>query len=221
MNGFADKLLRVDLLHRTFRVIPPEDYRKWTGGHGIGTAFCFDILVKEKRIDLSTIDGFQEQNVVTVMSTPLCGTGVPGASARMEVQGIGVHSASIDWFTRSSMGGRFPAMLKFAGWDGIVLEGTASTPVWLDIRDDQVVFRDCVDLQLWSTDTFQCQQRIRDFVLEGDGSKDWHQPPGLQNRTTQKPAVMAIGPSGENLSRLGKIIHDSGHAVGEGGFGAV
>ena len=109
MNGFAGKILRVDLTNRTTQVVPTEDYQHWVGGHGIGTAIFFDILVKEKKIDLKSISGFSEQNVVTLMSTPLCGTGVPGGSARLEAQGIGVHSAPKEWFTRSNVGGRFAA----------------------------------------------------------------------------------------------------------------
>lgn len=55
--------------------------------------------------------------VVTIMTSPLTGTLVPGAAGRSEVQGIGVQSSPIEWFTRSNFGGRFGAMLKYAGWD--------------------------------------------------------------------------------------------------------
>ena len=33
--------------------------------------------------------------------------------------------------------------------------------------------------------------------------------------------MLAIGPGGENLSRLGALIHDAGNASGQGGFGGV
>lgn len=52
-----------------------------------------------------------------------------------------MQSDPIGWFTRSNFGGRFATMLKHAGWDGIVIEGTADEPVWLDIRDKKVVLR--------------------------------------------------------------------------------
>jgi aldehyde:ferredoxin oxidoreductase len=221
MNGYAGKILRLDLSNRTFRIIDTQNYQHWFGGHGIGSAIFFDIMVKEKSRNLESIDGFSEQNIITIMAPPLCGTGVPGGSGRTEFQGIGVHSSPIGWFTRSDVGGRFASMLKFAGWDGIVLEGAANTPVWLDIRDGEVAVQDCLDLQLWGTDTHVCQQKIWDFVLEGGDPKNWHTPTGLQNKTTQKPAVLAIGPAGENKSRIAAIIHDSSHAVGEGGFGGI
>jgi aldehyde:ferredoxin oxidoreductase len=182
----------------------------------MGSAIFFD-LVKDK-----TIDGFDPANVVTIMTSPFCGTLVPAAGGRTEVQGIGVQSYPIGWFTRSNFGGRFSAMLKYAGWDGIVIEGQADEPVWIDIRDGDVQIRNCAELSLWGTDTWECQQTIWTYVL-GDGSYgDWFEPRGADGgHTTQRPAVLAIGPAGENLSRVACLIHDASNAAGQGGFGAV
>ena len=153
MNGYAGKILRLDLTEQKASVIPTSDYEGWGGGHGMGSAIFFD-LVKDK-----TVDGFDPANVVTIMTSPLCGTLVPAAGGRTELQGIGVQSFPIGWFTRSNFGGRFSAMLKYAGWDGIVIEGGADEPVWIDIRDGDVQIRDCAELSLWGTDTWECQQR--------------------------------------------------------------
>jgi aldehyde:ferredoxin oxidoreductase len=101
-----------------------------------------------------------------------------------------------------------------------VIEGRADEPVWIDIRDGDVQIRDCAALSLWGTDTWQCQQSIWSYVGDG-GYGDWFQPSGQGGRTTQRPAVLAIGPAGENLSRLACLIHDASNAAGQGGFGAV
>jgi aldehyde:ferredoxin oxidoreductase len=217
MNGYTGKILRLNLTDREVTSIATSDYEEWVGGHGMGSAIFFD-LVKDK-----TIDGFDPANVVTVMTSPLCGTLVPGASGRTEVQGIGVQSYPIGWFTRSNFGGRFSAMLKYAGWDGIVIEGKADTPVWIDARDDDVQIRDCSDLSLWGMDTRECQQTIWDYVAGSkEYGKDWVEPNGASGgRSTQRPAVVTMGPAGENLSRLACLIHDASNASGQGGFGAV
>ena len=97
-------------------------------------------------------------NVVTIMTSPLSGTLAPGASARTEVQGIGVQSSPIEWFTRSNFGGRFAPMLKYAGWDGIVIEGKADKPVWVDIRNEDVKIKDA--RHLWGLDTWKTQEEI-------------------------------------------------------------
>jgi aldehyde:ferredoxin oxidoreductase len=182
----------------------------------MGSAIFFD-LVKDK-----TIDGFDPRNVVTIMTSPLSGTLVPGASGRTEVQGIGVQSYPIGWFTRSNFGGRFSAMLKYAGWDGIVLEGKADKKVWIDIRDNDVEIRDCGPLSLWGKDTWDCQEIIWDYVAGSGEYGNWIEPTGNKGgQTTQRPAVLSIGPAGENLSRLACLIHDASNAAGQGGFGAV
>ncbi len=216
MNGYTGKILRVDLTGRKISTIPTARYEHWVGGHGMGSAIFFD-LVKDK-----SIDGFDPANVVTLMTSPLSGTLAPAGAARTEVQAIGVQSLPIGWYTRSNFGGRFSAMLKYAGWDGIVIEGRADDHVWLDIRNDSVTIRNCSELSLWGTDTWECQQKIFEYVAGKQAYGDWILPTGKDgDQTTQRPAVLAIGPAGENLSRMACMIHDAGNAAGQGGFGAV
>jgi len=216
MNGYAGKILRIDLTTRKKTIIPTAKYEHWIGGHGMGSAIFFD-LVKDK-----TIDGFDPANLVTIMTSPLSGTLVPGASGRTEVQGIGVQSVPIGWFTRSNFGGRFSSMLKYAGWDGIVIEGKADEPVWLDIRNDRVNISNCSKLSLWGADTWECQEKIWQYVAGNQDYGDWIAAHGQEaESTTQRPAVLAIGPAGENLSRMACLIHDASNGSGQGGFGAV
>jgi len=76
MNGYAGSILRLDLNSRNVSTMPTSDYEQWGGGHGIGSAIFFD-LVKDK-----TIDGLDPANVVTIMTSPLCGTLAPAAGGR-------------------------------------------------------------------------------------------------------------------------------------------
>jgi aldehyde:ferredoxin oxidoreductase len=211
MNGYAGKILRIDLTDRRISTIDTKDYEQWVGGHGMGSAIFWD-LVKDK-----TINGFHPDNVVTIMTSPLSGTLVPGASARTEVQGIGVQSSPIGWFTRSNFGGRFAPMLKYAGWDGIVIEGKADKPVWVDIRNEDVKIKDAH--HLWGLDTWKTQEDIWKEV-SGHGFGGWVELDS-ERRTTQRPAVLTIGPAGENLGRIACLIHDAGNGAGQGGFGGV
>jgi aldehyde:ferredoxin oxidoreductase len=103
-----------------------------------------------------------------------------------------------------------------------VIEGQADEPVWVDIRDGEVQIRNCAELSLWGTDTWECQQSIWSYVTGNEGYGDWFEPRGQDGgHTTQRPAVLTIGPAGENLSRLACLIHDASNAAGQGGFGAV
>jgi aldehyde:ferredoxin oxidoreductase len=215
MNGYTGKILKLDLGRQETSTIPTARYEEWVGGHGIGSALFFD-LVEDK-----TIDGFDPRNVVTIMTSPLTGSMAPGGSSRTEIQGIGVQTYPIGWFTRSNLGGRFGPMLKFAGWDGLVIVGKADKPIWIDIRNDQIHFREADPL--WGLDTWETQKRIWKYVLGSDQFDDWFElgDTADSGRTTQRPAVMAIAPTGEKLSRVAAIIHDAGNAAGQGGFGAV
>ncbi len=49
MNGYAGKILRIDLSAKKISSIPTQKYVQWGGGHGMGSAIFFD-LVKDKTI---------------------------------------------------------------------------------------------------------------------------------------------------------------------------
>ena len=213
MKGVMGKILRADLTGRRVTTIDTSAYEAWIGGHGIGSALYWD-LVPDK-----AIGGLDPANVLTLMTSPLTGTLVPSAAARVELQGAGVQSYPVEWFTRSNLGGRFGALLKFAGWDGMVIEGVADSPVWIDIRDGKVAIRDA--RKLWGLDTWETQSLLWQEVSgRSDFGAVWTQA-GDQRWTTQRPAVLAIGPAGEKLSRVSCVMHEKGHAFGQGGFGAV
>jgi aldehyde:ferredoxin oxidoreductase len=218
MNGYSGKILRLNLSGRTQDTIPTQKYLEWVGGHGMGTAIFFDLVGNKIR---EMQDGFHEANVITMMTSPLTGTLVPACAGRLEVQGVGVQSHPIGWFTRSNFGGRFSTMLKHAGWDGIVIEGSATEPIWIDIRDDLVRYRKCDELSLWGQDAWETQETIWKDVAGRNNFREWYEPTGQSGQTTQRSAVVAIGPAGENVCRTACLIHDASNASGQGGFGAI
>lgn len=213
-NGYTGKILRVNLTTNEISSIDTSEYEQWVGGHGMGSAIFWD-LVPDK-----TIDGFDPRNVVTLMPSPLAGTLAP-CTGRTEVQGIGVHAYPTAWFTRSNFGGSFAAQVKWAGWDGIVVEGKADKPVWISIVDDKVTINDASDKGdgLWGLTTSKTQKAIWDKVTNK------HRYPGWlaigNGYTTQRPAVVCIGPAGEHLGRIATLVHGGGSSAGQGGFGGV
>ncbi len=214
MKGFVGNILVLDLGKGEHSVIPTERYARWGGGHGLGTALFWDL------VEDPAISGFDPRNVVTIATSRLTGTAAGGAGARCEVQGIGVHSSPIEWFTRSNLGGRFGAMLKAAGWDAVAIVGESDKPVWVDIRDQQVAFRSAHTL--WGEDAWRKQQLIWEEVVGGNDFHAWHElDPESRARSAQRPAVICIGPAGEQRARVGALIHDAGNAAGQGGFGGV
>ncbi|MBW2367519.1 MAG: aldehyde:ferredoxin oxidoreductase [Deltaproteobacteria bacterium] len=215
-GGFTGKILRLNLTDHTTGVLNTSDYEEYGGGLAMGTAVFWD------RVEDKSIDAFDPRNVITVMGSPLSGTLGFSASGRTEVNGIGPQAYPIGWFTRSNFGGRFGAEVKYAGWDGLVIEGKSDSPVWVKIVNDRVTFEDAGDL--WGLDTYTTQEKIWEKASGGQGYGDWLQvgPERDAGRTTQRPAVLCIGPIGEVQARdMGCLIHDAGNAAGQGGFGAV
>jgi aldehyde:ferredoxin oxidoreductase len=149
------------------------------------------------------------------MSSPVQGALVQSA-ARTEVQGIGPQGYPVQWHTRSGFGGRFSDQLKYAGWDGVVIEGAASEPVWVNIVNDQVTFEDASEL--WGLNTMETQEEIWRLVTDNARFGEWLAMG--DDYTTQRPAVLCIGQAGEHLSTHACLIHDL-RGAGQGGFGAV
>jgi aldehyde:ferredoxin oxidoreductase len=205
-NGYTGKILRVNLSTQNISTIPTSRYEQWVGGHGMCSAIFWD-LCKDK-----TVSGRDPGNVITIMTSPLTGTQAPSAG-RTELTGIGIESYPIEWYNRSNFGGRFGAMLKMAGWDGIVIEGKANALCWLKIVDDKVTLEDAKavkGMDCWDTQTYLWALHNGD-VRAGQ----W------QSNSTQRPAILCISAAGEAGSRMACLIHDAGNAAGEGGFGGV
>lgn len=198
MHGHAGKILVLDLTDRTTAIIETAEYDEWIGGHGLATALFFD-FVKDK-----TVGCFDPGNTLVIAPGLFAGTLVPG-SCRAELVGIQAQSYPHEWFGRSNCGGRFPAMIKYAGYDAVVIQGRADTPTWVSILDDKVTFQNAVGL--WGLNTTDTQKSIVGKL-------------GI-TREGERAAVLAIGPAGENKSRIATINHDAGCAFGQGGFGGV
>lgn len=218
MKGHVGEILKVDLTTKTVSTIPTSRYEKWVGGIGIGTALFWDEIDKDY-LASEDMTGFEPENVLCIMPGILTGTLAP-SGGRTEVCGIGPEAYPIPLFTRSNFGGRWGAMLKYAGFDAMVITGKADAPVWIDIRDKDVQIRDGVNV--WGLSTSETQEEIWQTV-NAEGYSDWYEMGNTRDggRTTQRPAVITMGALGERLGRIACLIHDAGNAAGQGGFGAV
>jgi len=214
-GGYVGKILYVNLTDGTTKEIDTAQYEQFGGGHGIASALFFD-LVEDK-----AISAYDPNNLITVMSSPFSGTLTPSASGRTEMTGIGSYSYPVEWYTRSNFGGRFGAMMKYAGWDGIAVQGKSETPVWINVVNGKVTIEDASGL--WGMTTSETQEEIWKTVSGSDDVRDWYALATTRDsgRSAQKPAVCCIGPAGENMNRNATVQHDAGNAAGQGGFGGV
>lgn len=211
-GGYTGKILRVNLTTKTIGKIDTAKYEEFGGGHGIGSAVFFDLVG-----DQLPFEAFDPRNLIIMMASPFSGTFMPG-SGRCEVQGLGPMLYPVEWFGHSNFGGRFTAQLKFAGWDGIVVEGASDDPVWINIVNDKVTIESAKGI--WGMDTWDTQEEISRRVIPSLKYGEWA---GLAEDcyTTQVPAVVCCGPAGENKSRLGCLLHGPGSQAALCGFGGV
>jgi len=188
---YTGKLLRINLTDQTFAVeeIPSAIQKDYLGGAGVAIKYLFD------EVDPS-IDPLSEENKLIFMDGPLTGTSTPCAS-RMSVTSKSPLTNAVGM---CMTGGYFPAELKFAGYDGLIIEGKSEKPVYVWIKDDKVSFKSAENL--WGTTTQDCQQIIKEKLAD------------------QNIRIACIGPAGEKLSRISCIINER-RAAGRKGLGAV
>ncbi len=136
-GGYTGKILRVDLTGERVTV-EPLDYgeaRRFIGGRGLAAKILFDELP-------SGTEPLSPENKLIFATGPLTGTLVPGSSRYVIV----TKSPETRLFLDSYAGGYFPAEIKYAGYDVIIIEGKAGKPIYLWIDDDNVEFRDASHL---------------------------------------------------------------------------
>jgi aldehyde:ferredoxin oxidoreductase len=214
-GGYTGKIQRVDLTSKSISTIDTAKYEEFGGGYGIGTAIFWDLAVAPGEWDMK--DPFDPRNVLPIMAGPLAATDVP-AAGRTNVCGISPETFPTCEFWRGNLGGRFGTMMKLAGWDGVVVEGRADKPVWINIINDQVKIED--GEELWGLDTWETQNRITKIV--GGRTRfgeEWQEIGSAY--TTARPEILCIGPIGETRSRLAALITGSGVSARIGGHAAV
>lgn len=192
-NGYAGKILKIDLTTSTVTEIPSSTYLpKYFGGRGLGAKIYWDEVTPE-------IDALSPENPLIFTTGPLTATG-----ASMSSGGICVSKSPLTyptqgyWVCYSS--GMWSHEVKFAGYDAFIIKGKAQSPAYILINDDKVEILPAS--LLWGRTTTQTRKDLR--KVHGEGAQ-----------------VACIGPAGEHLVIPSIISTDSNTAFAVGGFGAV
>lgn len=190
-KGYTRKILRVNLTEGTVKPeeLPNGQLRKYIGGAGLAARMLYDEIAPG-------VDPLSEKNKVLFLAGPLAGTIAPTGSR------IGVYTKSplTNGFFHSSAGGHFAPELKYAGYDGVIIEGSSKKPVYLFVSNDCVELRDAS--RVWGERTDAAQKWLKGDI--GDESAQ----------------LAVIGPAGEKLVRFANITTGC-RSLGRGGIGAV
>ncbi|WP_291766718.1 aldehyde ferredoxin oxidoreductase family protein, partial [Caldivirga sp. UBA161] len=197
--GYTGKILRINLSNEGTHVeeLTQDVALKWLGGRGLGVYF-FLREVNPKTHPLS------EGNKVILATGPL--TGINGSPTPGRITIIS-KSPLNDRLTYSSVGGQFGPLLKFMGFDALIIEGRLSKPSYLVLKDGRVYFKDA--LNIWGKDVMEAHDSILGDLRKEHGIDE------------EYVSIALIGPAGENLVKYSSIMFDKHHAAGRMGFGAV
>jgi aldehyde:ferredoxin oxidoreductase len=191
MFGWMGKILHVDLSNSRITQIETKPYaEKYLGGRGIGAALYWENVKPET-------GAFDPENFLIFMTGPIVGT---GAQAANMLSVVGKSPATIpEGFCYGSLTGFVGAELKKAGFDGFVITGRASRPVYLLIEDGKAELKDASGL--WGQNGYETGKL-------------------LEQTHGEKTRFIAIGVAGENLVRTAVALATHDCTV-SAGFGAV
>lgn len=188
-------MLRINLSTQTTRVEPisPEIIADYLGGRGLGALYLYREVGPE-------IDAFSPDNKLIFCNGSLGGSLIPGANK----VNVTFKSPLTNTYSYALCGGHWGPELKFAGYDGVIIEGRADNPVYIRIENENVEIR-AAD-HLWGL-----FMKDADLAIKED----------LNNKDHNDIQIALIGPAGENLSRIACITVGGHREFGRGGAGAV
>ncbi len=137
MNGWAGKILDIDLTTRAVKSYPLDEEmaRLFLGGRGLGTRLLWDLVGPE-------VEPLSPQNVLIFTSGPLTGTGYQ-TSNRFSVS---TKSPLTGTVLDSNSGGFWGMQFKKTGYDVLIVRGKSPAPVYIEIKPDGVSFHDAAHL---------------------------------------------------------------------------
>ena len=191
LKAFKGQLVHINLSTHQISIEPLDENiaKDFLGGAGYACRYLYQRLEKET-------DPLSPDNIIMIMTGPLNGTFAPNTGRWV----VCSKSPYTGIWGESNCGSWFGAEIKKAGYDGIIIEGAADTPVYLSIKDDQVKLHNAESL--WGKGTYDTTNQLKE--LFGDkGAK-----------------VACIGPAGENLVKYANIISEE-RAAGRTGMGAI
>ncbi len=172
------------------RTIPEQVYRQYPGGSALAAYLLLQSIP-------AGADPLGPDNVLVMAVSPLTGLAISGQSRMTACARSPLTGAVGD----SQCGGFFPAEMRAAGADAIVITGRASEPVYLWLHDGHAELRPA--RHLWGKVTAEVDRLLKDEL--GDA----------------KVEIAQIGPAGENLVRFAAIMNMANRANGRTGMGAV
>ncbi len=196
MYGYMGKILRVNLSERkhTVEQLDQELLEGFLGGRGLAT------VIYASEVEAG-VDPLSEGNKVVFATGPLVGTGCISAASCYVV----AKSSLTGTIACAKTRGHFGAELKFAGYDALIIEGKADSPVVLGLMEGKVLFKPA--LHLWGRNTVESERTFKAEMKDDWGARETY--------------MACIGPAGERQLPIATLTSDGFLSVGGAGIGAI
>lgn len=190
-GAYYEKLARINLTTGEIKSEPlnMDLAKKFIGGRGLGTKILYDEGV-------AAADPLSPENKLVYITGPMTGASAPSTGRYMVV----TKSPLTGMIACSNSGGIWGAKLKYAGWDGIIVEGEAPEWSYITIEDDQIALHSAAEY------VGMLSEEIDEKLKQKHGPDC---------------SVLNIGPAGEKKVLLAAIMNDKDRAAGRSGVGAV
>lgn len=191
MYAYAGRIAKVDLTNEQVEYIEESAafYRKYVGGSLMNMYYMLTEME-------GGVDALAPGNVLCFSVGPATGLYIAGQS-RVTVSAKSPLTGGIG---DSQGGGFFPAAMKHAGFDALIVKGCARAPVFLYLHEGVVSIESAVSI--WESDTLTVESYIR-------------------ARTHKEARIIQTSIAGIHGVRYASLINDCNRANGRTGLGLV
>ncbi|MGD0644583.1 MAG: aldehyde ferredoxin oxidoreductase family protein [Candidatus Bathyarchaeia archaeon] len=191
MLGWTGDFLKIDL-GKSKAITETYDRSlalNFLGGRGFAVKILWDTLKQGT-------DPLSPQNKLIFAAGPLTAVGLPNSGKLV----IASKSPLTGGYGDGNTGTFAAVHMRKSGYDALIIEGKAETPVILYIKNKVCEFVDAKDF--WGLNSFETHEQ-------------------LTKKYSRTIGIVSIGPAGENLVKFANVVSQEGRAGGRPGMGAV
>ena len=191
MQGWNGVFLKINLTESKSAAEPyDEDLAlNFLGGRGFAAKILWDKLKPGT-------DPLSPENILIFATGPLTGIGLPNSGKLV----VAAKSPLTGGYGDGNMGTLAAVYMRKAGYDALVIEGKAQSPVILHVKNQVAEFVDAKNF--WGLSSFETEEKLRKIYGSACG-------------------IVSIGQAGENQVKFATVVSQEGRAGGRPGMGAV
>ncbi len=162
IRGYTGEMLRIDISEPSFRIVSVTEKMKdvFTGGKGFDLWMLWQEVTSETKWD-------SPENAICIAAGPLGGTTSFSGSGKSIVTTISPTTGSV---VDSNVGGHFGPLLKFSGFDCLVITGKSDVDVIIFIDGKNGIVQ-VIESPLLSVNSHLAAEELAEMYSQDDDDK--------------------------------------------------